>query len=68
MLCQNPGMGAPKHFANPILEGLRSWPVAGFPTMRIYYLFAGDAVRVVRILHGKRDIAALLENESASEE
>jgi plasmid stabilization system protein ParE len=68
MLCKAPGMGARKYFANPILEGLRSWPVTGFPAVRIYYLVDGDAVRILRVLHGMRDIAALLENETASEQ
>lgn len=38
--------------------------VAGFPSIRIYYLVAGNNLRVIRILHGKRDINPMLENES----
>jgi len=67
-ICKAPGMGAPKILGNPTLAGLRSWPVAGFPAMRIYYLCAGNVVRVVRVLHGKRDITALLEKETTGEE
>ena len=63
MLCQMPGMGAPKLLKNPRLEGLRSWPVRGFPAMRIYYLHVRDELRIVRVLHGKRDINPLLEEE-----
>jgi len=36
--------------------------------MRIYYLHAADVLRIVRILHGKRDINPLLEEEAASDE
>ena len=36
--------------------------------MRIYYLYAGKELRIVRVLHGKRDINPLLEEDSASEE
>ena len=67
-LCQMPGAGAPKLLENPSLAGLRSWPVHGFPAMRIYYLHAADELRIVRVLHGKRDINPLLEEEAASDE
>lgn len=67
-LCKAPGVGAPKYLTNPILSGLRSWPIAGFPAMRIYYLYTEDVVRIVRVLHGKRDIPALLKNEPAGDE
>lgn len=38
--------------------------MAGFTSIRIYYLVAGNNLRVIRILHGKRDINPMLENES----
>ena len=68
MLCRTPEAGAPRLLVNPMLEGLRSWPVRGFPAMRIYYLHAGKELRIVRVLHGKRDINPLLEEESAGKE
>ena len=61
---QRPGIGAPKLIDNARLAGLRSWPVAGFTAIRVYYLVADNGVRVIRILHGKRDINPMLENES----
>jgi toxin ParE1/3/4 len=61
-ICRNPGIGVPKFFNNPRLSGLRSWPISGFPSIRLYYLLAGDELRVVRVLHGKRDLNAILEN------
>lgn len=64
-LCEYPRMGSPRAFSNPALDGLRSWPVQGFPAIRIYYLIAGKALRIVRVLHGKRDISSLLEEEPA---
>lgn len=64
MLRRTPGIGSPKHLANPLLAGLRSWPVPGFPSVRVYYIYAGDELRVVRVLHGKRDIHPLLEETS----
>lgn len=67
-LCRAPGIGAPKYLANPILSGLRAWPIAGFPAVRIYYLYTEGVVRIVRVLHGKRDIETLLDAETASDE
>ena len=67
-LCRMPRAGAPKMLDNPSLSGLRSWPVHGFPAMRIYYIHSGDDLRVIRVLHGKRDINPLLEEEAAEDD
>lgn len=56
-------MGAPKQFQHPILAGLRSWAVKGFEDMRIYYTVQDDMLRIVRVLHGKRDINKILKRE-----
>jgi plasmid stabilization system protein ParE len=66
-LLRMPNMGAPKPLRNPDLEGLRSWPVAGFEDMRIYHLVQNEILKVVRILHGKRDISRILESEPAED-
>jgi toxin ParE1/3/4 len=57
---RRPDTGAPKVMKDSALKGLRSWPVKGFPAMRIYYLVSEDEVRVIRVLHGKRDIELVL--------
>ncbi len=62
-VCRQPGTGSPKALRNLKLAGLRSWPVRGFPNMRVYYLLSNDVLRVVRVLHGKRDIELILEEE-----
>jgi toxin ParE1/3/4 len=59
---RRPGVGSPRSFQNPALKGLRSWPVKGFAVIRIYYLASEDEVRVIRVLHGKRDVGRLLED------
>lgn len=56
-------MGAPKQLRNRRLAGLRSWPVSAFEKIRIYYLVEDGILRIVRVLHGNRDIARILENE-----
>jgi toxin ParE1/3/4 len=63
-ICRTPGIGAPKRLANPLLAGMRSSPVPGFPSIRVYYTYAGNELRIVRVLHGKRDIHPLLEEAS----
>lgn len=58
-----PEMGTPKQLKNPALSGLRSWPVKGFEDILIFYLVQGETLRVVRVLHGRRDINRILERE-----
>jgi toxin ParE1/3/4 len=67
-LCRMPHAGAPKLIDNPGLAGLRTWPVRGFPAIRVYYLYTKDVVRVVRVLHGKRDVYPLLKHNGADED
>lgn len=62
-ICKQPGMGSPKVLRNLKLAGLRSWPVRGFPDLRVYYLVSEKTLQVVRVLHGKRDVEIMLEGE-----
>jgi plasmid stabilization system protein ParE len=61
----NPEIGSPTEFKNPRLKNLRSWAVPGFEDIRVYYLQPDDkTLRVVRVLHGKRDLGRILEKEA----
>jgi toxin ParE1/3/4 len=60
-LREHPLVGPRYGLNNPRLQNLRSWPVAGFEAIRIYYLLDEDTIRVIRILHGKRDVKRILE-------
>jgi toxin ParE1/3/4 len=62
-ICRLPHIGAPKRSKNPVLSGLRSWPVKGFEDILIFYLVRPDILRVIRVLHGKRDIQRILKRE-----
>jgi plasmid stabilization system protein ParE len=62
-LSASPEAGTPKFIDNPRLAGLRSWPVKGFRAFRIYYLVQPEVLIVVRVLHGKRDVADILGNQ-----
>ena len=63
-----PHAGVPRYSKNPALEGLRSWPVKGFEDIRIYYLLLPNVLRVVRVLHGRRDVQGILARESEGDE
>lgn len=62
-LASMPGLGGSRPLTNPVLQGLRSHPVRGFPNHVIFYLPTGDGIEVVRVLHGARDIDTILEAE-----
>ncbi len=58
-----PLTGSPRQSTNPRLSGLRTWPIKGFPESRIYYVPSDTAVVIIRLLHDKRDVAAILRHE-----
>jgi len=64
-LRQNPRVGPRYSSRNAQLQNLRSWPVVGFEAIRIYYIADEETVHVIRILHGKRDVKRILEDEEA---
>jgi toxin ParE1/3/4 len=54
MLAQFPEMGSPRDDLTP---GLRSFSAMG--SYVIFYQLTGDGVKIVRVLHGGRDLPAL---------
>lgn len=67
LLRRSPDIGSPRIFKNPLLAGLRSQPVPGFAAIRIYYIHIGEELRIIRVLHGKRDAHSLLEEDDGAE-
>ena len=61
--CEHPLMAPCYPLRNPRLQNLRSWPVAGFDAVHIYYLPESDTLRIIRILHQKRDVRRILERD-----
>jgi toxin ParE1/3/4 len=56
----------PSYFVdNPQLQNLRSWPVIGFDPIRVYFLLEEETIIVVRLLHGSRNVRAILEREQS---
>lgn len=58
----HPGLGSPRHSDLPALRGIRFWAVPAFPDHLIFYQDAEEAILVVRVLHGARDILQLFTN------
>ena len=51
----------------PYPHELRSWSVKDFEDILIFYTVHPKALRIVRVLHGKRDIKKILERERDEE-
>src|SRR5436190_882799 len=58
-LADLPGIGTTRAYGNPKLAGLRMWRVPGFKTYLIFYRATDSELHVIRVLHGRRDIARL---------
>lgn len=59
-ITRRPELGAPKLLPSKALRSLRSWPVKDFADIRVYYVVQDELLRVVRVLHGKRDVERIL--------
>lgn len=58
-----PLIGAEQDFQSPRLAGIRRWFVPGFKHHLIFYRVTATTVEIVRVLHGARDIEAVILNE-----
>jgi toxin ParE1/3/4 len=63
-LAEMPGLGARYHARNPELPDLRCFTVKGYRNYRVFYRPKEGGIEVVRVLHGSRNIAAILRRES----
>jgi toxin ParE1/3/4 len=54
VLARHPRIGSPRF--DPIVSGLRAFPVRSFQSYIVLYFVAGGRVQVVRIVHGARDL------------
>lgn len=62
-LAQMPDMAPVRQFLNPRLGGLRMWPMPDFSNHLIFYRPTAEGIDVVRVLHAKRDIEGVFEEE-----
>jgi toxin ParE1/3/4 len=63
LIGEQPGIGSTRYAYLLHIEDLRMWPVAGFNKYLVFYLERPDYIDVLRILHGSRDIPAILVDE-----
>jgi toxin ParE1/3/4 len=63
-LSRHPGAGASRYAYELDIPGLRSWPLRRFPYL-IFYMEQADHIDVWRVLHGRRDIPALMQEPEA---
>lgn len=56
---QHPKTGFTRYAIELKLDGLRHWPIRGFPHL-IFYMEHDEQIHVGRVLHGQRDIPAWL--------
>lgn len=59
-LAAAPGLGSPKRYRGTTSAGIRSWWIPGFKAYIIYYRTTNDALVVLAILHGRRNVGAVL--------
>jgi toxin ParE1/3/4 len=58
-IARAPHAGAPCRFREDQLRGTRRLAIAGFPRHLVFYQFREDEIRVLRVVHGARDLEAL---------
>lgn len=58
-----PEMGARRTYRNARLAGLRLWRIRGFREHLIFYRPTRAGIEVVRVLHAKRDLAGIFDDE-----
>jgi toxin ParE1/3/4 len=62
-LARNPAIGWLYPTDNPRLRGLRAFAIGRFRSYLIFYRHIEDTLDVIRVLHGRRDLASLLRRE-----
>jgi len=63
-LLDMPGLGSPQEFTHPKLGEMRAWPVPGFKAIRVYYQELPQGIRVVRVLHDRRDLRRIFSRKA----
>lgn len=58
-IAASPGIGTIGEFASPLLTGVRRWRIAEFPNYLVFYRIHENAVEILHILHGARNIDEL---------
>ena len=63
-LLEMPKLGAKRRIKNPRLKGLRHWVISDLGPFVVFYVPTREAIEVIRILHGARDIEEILKDQA----
>ncbi len=66
-LAQTPKMGRVREFDNPNLANVRQQPIKGFRNYLVFYRTRDTDIEILRVLHGRRDINAILDEDLGEE-
>jgi len=59
LIARQPGIGSLRYAHELQTPGLRNWGPSEFPQL-LFYVVSNDAIDVLRVLHGARDIPSTL--------
>jgi toxin ParE1/3/4 len=62
-LLRSPQLGLRGEFRSPHLANIQRWRVKGFENYLIFYRTVADGIFVVRLLHGARDVDAIVDDQ-----
>ncbi|HLH32439.1 MAG TPA: type II toxin-antitoxin system RelE/ParE family toxin [Terriglobia bacterium] len=63
LIATQPEMGWHPHLTHPAVSSLRLFRISGFQQVLVLYAPVKDGVDIIRVIHGSRDIDALLRRE-----
>jgi toxin ParE1/3/4 len=68
LLGKMPGMGKLSQFSHPRLANIRQYQIKGFKSYLIFYRSVETGIEILRVLHGMRDLEAILDEYLEDEE
>lgn len=60
-IANNPRIGVKRDYGRPTLAGFRMIAVRDFENYLVFYRIDGQVLRIIRVLHGARDIPNVLD-------
>jgi len=63
-ILESPGIGARREFQAARLHEIRSWRIKGFEKWLVFYRVTDEAVEILRVLHGARDLGEAFDEDA----
>jgi toxin ParE1/3/4 len=63
LLASSPGIGWHSRLCHPQLTELLFFRISGFEKMLVLYLPVPDGIEIVRVIHGSRNLKAIIKRE-----